>query len=139
MLQSKGSQSWTRLSNFHFPSSNVHVTGTTSLGILDFQVGGQTCRRMMLVKCGNDHDKGLEGDLQEPCSVQGHVHLGPSDSGKTSELNAGPSLVMDSEHPAQLGGHCPSPAWRPVSLVLWPGTTTLCPSNSSQGAHVKIT
>ena len=42
MLQSKGSQSQARLSDFHFLSSNVvHVTGTMPLGILDFQVGGK--------------------------------------------------------------------------------------------------
>lgn len=60
MLKSKESQSRTRQSDFHFTSSNVvRVTGTTPLGILDFQVEGQICRRMMLVKCSNDHDKGI--------------------------------------------------------------------------------
>ena len=60
MLQSKESQSWTRLSDFHFTSSNVvHVRGTMPLGILDFQVEGQMCRQMMLVKCSSDHDKGI--------------------------------------------------------------------------------
>ena len=48
-------------------------------GHFRFSGGGQTCRWLMLVKCGNDHDKGIEGDLQELCSVRGHVHLDPSD------------------------------------------------------------